>query len=143
MYLGEDMEGGHSSHFLKTALAVPTAFITWVFVSGLAHLGLYIVDFVGSFEGEILQKLLREWVAPGVGAYVALYVVDEYIEKANIKWVAIWLCLPVVFLFLGLSFYVIIFEQSNYDFSWQEQILHWGIAISTCIGAYNGYKKMH
>ena len=142
MYLGEDMEVSQSTSFFKTSIAIPAAFLTWFVVSVLAHVGLYILDFIGGYEGDILQKFLREWFAPGVGGYTAMYVVNKYIDRANLKWVAIWFCLPVVFIFLALSLYVIIFEQGNYDFSWKEQILQWGIAISTCIGTYQGYKSM-
>lgn len=134
------MEVTQSNHFMKTLIAVPVAFFAWFLVSVLAHVGLYILDFVGGYESDILQKFFREWVAPGVGGYAAIYIVNNYIERANLKWVAIWLCLPVVFLFLGMSLYFIIFERANYDFSWEEQILHWGIAISTCIGTFKGYK---
>ena len=56
---------------------------------------------------------------------------------------AVVVCLPIVALYIFLSLYLIIFHGSNYEFSWGEQLLHWSIAASTCIGSYVGIRSVN
>ena len=85
-----------------------------------------------------LQGIFREWFTPGVGGYAAIALVNKYLPDANLKWVAILFCLPLVIFFIGVSLYFIIFLGNKFDFSWGQQILQWGMAIATCVGAYIG-----
>jgi hypothetical protein len=133
------MESTRTISVAKTLLGIPVAFITWLVVFVAAHAALYLLD---SIRGDDwLQGLFREWFTPGVGGYTAIFFVNKYLHSASLKWVAVGFCSPLVFFYIGFSLYVVIFQGSQYDFSWGEQITNWGMAIATCIGAYIGYSS--
>ena len=125
----------------STILGIPFAFIVWAAVFVLAHIALYLLDSLRGLANDWLQGIFREWFTPGVGGYVAIFVVNKYLQNANLKWVAFGFCSPIVFFYIFFSLYTIIFHSGEYVFEWKEQILNWGMAISTCIGAYIGVKN--
>lgn len=125
----------------KTLLGIPIAFIAWLVVFVAAHIALYLLDSTRGLADDWIQSLFREWFTPGVGGYAAIFLVNKYLYGANLKWVAIGFCSPIVIFYIGFSLYIIIFHGSQFDFSWAEQITNWGMAIATSIGAYIGYSK--
>ena len=135
------MDNTKKINVAKSLLGIPVAFISWLVVFAAAHAALYILDSTRGLSDDWLQSLFREWFTPGVGGYAAIFIVNKYLSGASLKWVAVGLCSPIVFFYIGLSLYVIIFHGSQYDFSWGEQITNWGMAIATCVGAYIGYSS--
>jgi len=123
----------------KTLLGIPFALIIWFLVYLAAHAALYLIDNTRGIADVWIQKIFREWFTPGLGGYVAIYVVNKYLSGANLKWVLIGFCLPILISFMGISLYIIIFHANQYDFSWSEQINNWGVAITTTLGAIIGY----
>lgn len=125
----------------KTLLGIPLGFIAWLVVSVVAHVALYLLDSTRGLADDWLQGVFREWFTPGVGGYTAIFIVNKYLPGANLKWVAIGFCAPLVVFYIGFSLYIIIFQGSEVEFLWGEQIINWGMAIATSIGAYIGYSN--
>ena len=125
----------------KTLLGIPLGFIAWAVVFVAAHVALYLLDSTRGLADDWLQGIFREWFTPGVGGYTAIFIVNKYLPGANLKWVAIGFCAPLVVFYIGFSLYIIIFHGSEVEFSWGEQIINWGMAIATSIGAYIGYSN--
>ena len=125
----------------KTLIGIPLAFIIWALVYIAAHVALYLLDSTRGLADDWLQNIFREWFTPGLGGYVAVLVINNYLPNASLKWVAISFCTPIVLFYLGFSLFIIIFHGDQYDYSLGEQILQWGMAIATCIGAYIGYSQ--
>ena len=128
---------------VKTIIGIPLAFIIWLLIYCVAHIALYLLDLSRGLEDDWLQIIFRELVTPGIGGYTAIVFVDRHLSGANLKWVAIGFCSPLVFFYICVSLYIIIFLRNEYDFFWRDQILYWGITIATCIGANVAYRKFH
>lgn len=136
------MESQTSRSALKTVAGIPLALIAWALIYTLAHAALYLLDMFRGLENDWLQGIFREWFTPGVGGYAAMYVVNKYLEGANMKWVGILFCAPLVIFFIGLPIYIIVFHSADFVFSWKEQILQWGMAVATCAGAFVAYQSI-
>lgn len=134
------MNTSREHNFLHTFGGVFLAFIIWLVIYTLAHALLFLLDVSRGLDENLLQEIFRELISPGVGSYVAIVVVRKFLPKSNLSWVAIVLCFPIVALYVVFSLYLIVFQGSNYTFSWGEQVFHWGIAGSTCLGAYIGVR---
>jgi hypothetical protein len=128
---------------LHTILAIPLAFLTWAIVYILAHVALYLLDSTRGLSDDWLQGIFRELFTPGVGGFAAMHCVANFLSRADLRVVAVVYCLPIVSFFLLFSIYMIVAYGSQVEFSWNEQILNWGVAISTCIGTYIGIKSVH
>lgn len=137
------MESSEEYGLFHTLGGILLAFIIWCVIYAVAHAVLYLWDMSRGLGDDWLQGIFRELVTPGVGAYVAICCVRKYLPKANLIWVAVVVCSPIVALYIFLSLYLIIFHGSDYEFSWGEQLLHWGIAASTCIGFYVGISNVN
>jgi hypothetical protein len=135
------MSDKQSANVGKTLLGILLAFVTWLVVFVTAHVLLYLLDYLRGLSDDWLQSLFREWFTPGVGGYAAIYVVDRFLTGANLKWVAIGFCTPIVAVFIGLSIYLMIFHGDKLEFSWGDQITNWGMSIATSVGAYIAYKN--
>jgi len=133
------MENNKATNVGKTLLGIPLAFIAWAVVFFAGHAALYLLDSTRGLADDWLQGIFREWFTPGVGGYVAIFIVNKYLSGANLKWVAIGFCGPLVVFYIGFSLYIIIFHGNEVEFLWREQIINWGMAIATSIGAYIGY----
>ena len=134
------METTNSTSLIKTAVGVPFALLAWALIYTAAHVALYLLDSTRGLADDGLQKIFREWFTPGVGGYAAVFLVNKYLPAANLKWVSILFCTPLVLFYVGLSLYIIIFHGEKFDYSLGEQVLQWGMAIATCVGAYFGYR---
>ena len=135
------MENPKVIHIGKTIIGIPIAFISWLLVYIAVYVALYLLDSMRGLSDDWLQGLFREWLTPGLGGYAAIWTIHRYFSGANLKWVAIGFCSPLVIFYIGFSLYIIIFHGDKFMFSWGEQITNWGMAISTCIGAYIGLRK--
>ena len=136
-----NMDNNNPTNIGSTLLAIPLAFVVWAVVFVLAHVALYLLDSLRGLSNDWMQGIFREWFTPGVGGYAAIIAVNKYLEKASLKWAAIGFCSPIVVFYIFFSLYIIIFHSGVYSFQWKEQILNWGMAIATCIGAYIGVHK--
>lgn len=136
------MEVSTSKSILKTVAGVPVALIAWALIYTLAHVALYFLDMFRGLDNDWLQGIFREWFTPGVGGYAAMYAVKKYLEGANIKWVGILFCSPLVIFFIGVPLYIIAFHSSEFVFSWKEQVMQWGMAIASCVGAFIAYRSI-
>ena len=130
----------NSTSFWHTLWGGLLGFIVWLFVYALSHAALAIFDAARGLDGEWLQYIFRQWITPGIGGYAAIACVRRCAPKANLTWTASLVCFPIVSFYIFLSLYFIFFRASEYEFSWYEQILNWGIAASTCIGTVIGIK---
>ena len=134
------MQKSPSKIILKTIAGILLALLTWALIYLIAHAGLYLLDMVRGLGDDLMQTVFREWVTPGVGGYAAIHAVNEFLKGANLKWVGIIFCSPLVIFYIGLSLYLMVFHSSRYEFSVGEQIIQWGVAITSCIGAYIAYR---
>lgn len=127
----------------KTILGIPLALIVWAVVYLLAYAALSLLDMTRGLSDDWLQSIFREWFTPGVGGFAAIHAVNKFLNGANLKWVAIIFCAPLVMLYIGFSLYLIITYGDQLEYSLAEQVTQWGMAIATCIGSFiavNGLK---
>lgn len=141
MYQNKDLRIEPKFSTLKTVLGVPVALAIWAIVYFGIYWLIYLLDVTRGLDDDWLQSVFREWVAPGIGAFAAIAAVDNALAGANLKAVALFFCLPIVILFIGVSLFLILEHGDKYDYSIAEQIMQWGVAVSTCIGAYVGQNK--
>lgn len=128
----------------KTILGIPLALIVWAVVYLLAYAGLTLLDMTRGLSDNWLQSIFREWFTPAVGGFAAIHAVNKVLDGANLKWVAIVFCAPLVLLYIGFSLYLIVTYGDKLEYSLGEQITQWGMAIATCIGSFiavNGLKN--
>lgn len=116
----------------KTALGVPLALITWIFVYLLSNAALSLLDMSRGLDGDWLQETVREWVAPGLGGYAAIHAVNKFLPGSRLKWVAIIFCASLVFFHIGFFYFL----GHSLNFSLDEKITQWGMVIATCAGSY-------
>lgn len=116
----------------KTALGVPLALIAWLFVYLLSYAALSLLDMTRGLDGGWLQEAVREWIAPGLGGYVAIHAVNKFLPGSRLKWVATIFCGLLVF--FNISFFS--FLGHGLSFSLGEKITQWGVVIATCVGSY-------
>ena len=137
-----NMETSREYGFINTLGGIFLAFLIWCVIYTLAHAVLYLWDVSRGIDNDWLQGIFRELVTPGVGGYAAIVSVSKYLPKANLGWVTVVFCFPIVTFYIFFSLYLMVFHGSNYEFSWSEQILNWGIAVSTCIGSSIGISSV-
>lgn len=135
------MESTRAYSIVHTLGGTMLAFVTWLVIYILSHVLLFLLDSSRGLDDNLLQGIFRELISPAVGGYAAIVAVSRFLPKAKLSWVAIVFCFPIVVFYLFLSLYLITFQSSNYEFSWSEQILNWGIAFASCIGAYFGVRS--
>ncbi|AHI33303.1 hypothetical protein AU15_16505 [Marinobacter salarius] len=116
----------------KTALGVPLAVIAWIFVYLLSYAALSLLDMARGLDGDWLQETVREWVAPGLGGYVAIHAVNKILPGSRLKWVAIIFCASLVLFHIGFFSFL----GHSLKFSLGEQVTQWGMVIATCAGSY-------
>lgn len=117
---------------VKTALGVLLVVVSWVFVYLLSYAALSLLDMVRGLHGSWLQETVREWVAPGLGGYVAIHAVNKILPGSRLKWVAIIFCALLVFFHIALFYFL----GHSLKFSLGEQITQLGMIIATCAGSY-------
>ena len=121
---------------VSTILGVPLAFFIWAAVFLAAYAVLSLWDMTRGLSDDFLQSLFREWFTPGLGGYAAIHAVNRWLSDASLRWVASFLCVPLVLFYIVFSLYIIFFRSGEYDYVLKDQIMQWGMAIATCIGSY-------
>jgi len=126
---------------MQTIGGIPVALVTWMAIYFLVFFALYLLDSTRGLSEDIFQGVFRELFTPGIGGYVAILTVNKFLPKANLVWVAIIYCFPVIFVYVLISLFFIIFHAADYHLVWQEQLLGWGVAVATCIGTFLSVKN--
>ena len=141
MHHGVDSDERKETSIAKTILGVPLALIVWGIVYVASHIALYLLDLSRGLADDWIQTLFREWFTPGVGGFVAIATVGTFVRGANLRWVAVSFCSPIVLVYIGVSLIIMIGYGERFEYSIGEQLTQWGTALATCIGAAIGVRK--
>ncbi len=126
---------------VQTALGVTLSLLVWLAVYFLFFAFLRILDIARGQGNNLIEIILKEVFAAGVGGYTAIYTVKKLFAKANIKICFGTLIFLVLILTLG-SHVFLLYMSEVITYTWGEQILRWVCGASAIIGACVAYSNI-
>ena len=126
--------------FWHTVVSIPLVLLVWFIATMATHALLFFMDWVDMGHKGYWSELTRSLLSGVGGGYLSVYVVMNWLPRANVNW-ALGFLIAIVSLFLIVDpIYFALspdYISQSFNSSWREELLKFVTGVATVITACN------